>query len=397
MMMTREDTPGEKTYSFALSRGTLNVVTAAHADLSTLMDVAERENPKRAFLFVSKVLGRHIPVSAKTHRDALRSLMVGFPGIGAEPAVVMGFAETAVGLGAGVHDEITKVTGRDDIVYLPSTRHTGGHTPWISFTEGHSHAPDHVVLMPAPAIMKTVMAARTLILVDDEASTGKTFAAIVDAIVAARGASFDRIILVTLTDWSGGMARQYVAKAAGLSEYAVHMQTLACGAYSFTPDVDAAPVQLPESCTPLQVTDLVFDDANWRFGQPALAASLHHQSLHAGSRVLVIGCGEFAWPAFRLAEDLERCGHAAAFIATTRSPVLPGKVITHKATFADHYGLGIEMYLHNVDPAVWDSIVVLGEGSADRIDRKLAAYLGNFIHVAPDGVNTHFSRKEVAA
>ena len=41
------------------------------ADLppQTLFDFAERQNPRRAFLFVSKVLGRHIPVSPAVMRD----------------------------------------------------------------------------------------------------------------------------------------------------------------------------------------------------------------------------------------------------------------------------------------------------------------------------------------
>lgn len=388
---------GDQTLTFPLTRGTLRVTTAAYANLSVLMDVAERENPKRAFLFVSKVLGRHIPVRVKTHRQVLRELTRDIPDLGQAPAVVMGFAETAVGLGAGVHDELVRQTGRDDVVYLPSTRHTGGHAPWISFTEGHSHAPDHVVLTPSDDIMQKVMGAKTLVLVDDEASTGKTFAAIVAAVVAARGASFDRIILVTLTDWSGDMARHHVAEAAGLPETAVMMFTLARGAYHFEPASDAIPARLPGGCPSLPVGELTFSATNWRFGQPVAPVSTTQLLDHAFSRVLVIGCGEYAWPAFRLAEDLDRNGHTASFIATTRSPVLPGGVIAHKATFADHYGLGIEMYLHNVDPAAWDDIIVLGEGSADRIDPALAAYLGRFVHVSPDGQVEAFNRIEDAA
>lgn len=42
--------------------------------LDDLLGFAERINPKRAFLFVSKVLGRHIPVAPSTMRRAFSDL-----------------------------------------------------------------------------------------------------------------------------------------------------------------------------------------------------------------------------------------------------------------------------------------------------------------------------------
>jgi hypothetical protein len=57
---------------------------------------AERINPKRAFLFVSKVLGRHIPVSPHIMRHAFTDLAELVPDDLPEPVLVI--AETAVGL-----------------------------------------------------------------------------------------------------------------------------------------------------------------------------------------------------------------------------------------------------------------------------------------------------------
>ena len=50
-----------------LSTGTLTIQPQA-GDWSpdALFEIAERRNPKRAFLCVSKVLGRHIPVAPRT-------------------------------------------------------------------------------------------------------------------------------------------------------------------------------------------------------------------------------------------------------------------------------------------------------------------------------------------
>lgn len=49
-------------YRRTLSCGTIQVTRdQGEVSLDDLFDIAERRNPKRAFLFVSKVLGRHIP------------------------------------------------------------------------------------------------------------------------------------------------------------------------------------------------------------------------------------------------------------------------------------------------------------------------------------------------
>ncbi len=68
--------------------------------LDDLFDIAERRNPKRAFLFVSKVLGRHIPVPPSVMRQAYRQLASQFPATLTGPVLFIGMAETAVGLGA---------------------------------------------------------------------------------------------------------------------------------------------------------------------------------------------------------------------------------------------------------------------------------------------------------
>ncbi|MFX8055526.1 phosphoribosyltransferase domain-containing protein, partial [Acinetobacter baumannii] len=53
-----------------------------------LLGFAERVNPKRAFLFVSKVLGRHIPVSPDVMRHAFTDLAELVPDDLPEPIIV---------------------------------------------------------------------------------------------------------------------------------------------------------------------------------------------------------------------------------------------------------------------------------------------------------------------
>lgn len=110
------------TYSRTLSCGTLKVTpTGGTIALDDLFDVAERRNPKRAFLFVSKVLGRHIPVKPSVMRAVYQQLAALFPACDQGPVLFIGMAETAVGFGAGVFDEVRGSVS--DPVYLTSTRH----------------------------------------------------------------------------------------------------------------------------------------------------------------------------------------------------------------------------------------------------------------------------------
>lgn len=75
---TNQDITSNKTYkrSITLPRGTLDLTYQTNSmanknslkqndsyQLEDLLGFAQRINPKRAFLFVSKVLGRHIPVA----------------------------------------------------------------------------------------------------------------------------------------------------------------------------------------------------------------------------------------------------------------------------------------------------------------------------------------------
>jgi hypothetical protein len=66
-------------YRRTLSCGTIQVTRDQVVSLDDLFDIAERRNPKRAFLFVSKVLGRHIPVPPSVMRQAYRQLASQFP------------------------------------------------------------------------------------------------------------------------------------------------------------------------------------------------------------------------------------------------------------------------------------------------------------------------------
>ncbi|MEU6405880.1 phosphoribosyltransferase domain-containing protein [Streptomyces sp. NPDC046985] len=139
-------------------------------ELTELLGLALRRNPKRAHLLVSTVLGKHVPQSPSVvygHGTALGRRVRELLGEReAAAAVVVGYAETATGLGHAVAD------GLGAAPYLHSTRRpVPGTTPAGGFEEAHSHATSHLLLPEDPALLASD---GPLVLVDDEFSTGNT-------------------------------------------------------------------------------------------------------------------------------------------------------------------------------------------------------------------------------
>ncbi|MFJ4363281.1 phosphoribosyltransferase domain-containing protein [Streptomyces chartreusis] len=139
-------------------------------ELTGMLGLALRRNPKRAHLLVSNVLGKHVPQSPSVVYGAgfalgrrVRELL------GAQEAaraVVLGYAETATGLGHSVADGVGLAP------YLHSTRRpVAGVARAGGFEESHSHATSHLLLPEDPALL---VGDGPLVLVDDEFSTGNT-------------------------------------------------------------------------------------------------------------------------------------------------------------------------------------------------------------------------------
>ncbi|MFJ2819260.1 phosphoribosyltransferase [Streptomyces sp. NPDC087294] len=161
--------------------------------LSELLGLALRRNPKRAHLLVSNVLGKHVPQSpAVVHGYGfelgrrVRELL----GDEADTAVVLGYAETATGLGHSVADGLAVAP------YLHSTRRpVPGVASAGGFEEAHSHATSHLLLPEDPALLSGT---GPLVLVDDEFSTGNTVLNTIRSLHARYPRS--RYVVVALVD-----------------------------------------------------------------------------------------------------------------------------------------------------------------------------------------------------
>jgi hypothetical protein len=135
------------------------------------LELGLRRNPKRAQLLVSRLLGKHIPVPVGDVLGAARTLgELVRTACAAQTPVVVGFAETATGLGHGVA-AVSAADGGPAPYWHTTRRSAPPGARVLRFDEEHSHATDQslAVLDDTP-----LRGGRPLVLVDDELTTGKT-------------------------------------------------------------------------------------------------------------------------------------------------------------------------------------------------------------------------------
>lgn len=375
-----------------LPRGQLalryQINSAYNYQLEDLLDFAERINPKRAFLFVSKVLGRHIPVAPTQMRQAFSDLATLIPDNLPEPILVIGMAETAVGLSAGVHQVLQQ--RYPHAILLNSTRHTQQGKLLTTFSEDHSHASTHLIYQsPNPQRQQQVFNAKTLIMVDDEASTGKTCQNVVQALRQAGLTQLTQIHLATLVDWSLGKAL-----ANSLLSIQFFRHTLLSGSWQWTDNPNPTPIHMPKVDSIEVGKQPLLDSGNWgrmptlnsTDGLSNLLNNLKNQfdklNINQGQKILVLGSNEFVWLPFLLAETLEHQGFAVKFGALTRSPIAHGGAITYQVSFQDNYGLGMPNFVYNVNPQAWDLIVLCIETPIHSVD-KFWQDLDNILIINP--------------
>ena len=219
-----------KTYKYNLKGLSLTVTLKNNPfafEPQTLFSLAARKNKKRGFLFVSNVLGKHVPVDPFVpllagaalavqflrrihevdHDDTLAILralktneetrsvyeavmnrsLITLP----EETLFIGFAETATGLGQAVFSLF------DNAHYLHTTREQIPRlASKLNFNEDHSHAVNHRCYPLDPELLKTP---KTIILVDDEITTGNTALNIIREIHSKYPKT--HYVVLSLLDW----------------------------------------------------------------------------------------------------------------------------------------------------------------------------------------------------
>lgn len=402
--------------------------------LDTLVGLALRRNPRRAHLLVSTVLGKHVPTDPRVVQaagtllgllvtdtlagtedvadaarqagvsGALTAALAGEPGAaeallllvdalhgavrtapsGPGTTVVVGYAETATALGHCVGAAL-------GVPSLHSTRRSvEGVVPTAGFAEEHSHATEHLLLPDDPRFLAD---ASTVVLVDDEISTGKTALNTVRALHA--DAPRDRYVVAALVDLRSPEDQERFAALGRELGTRVDVVALTSGSIALPDDVlERAPRVVAEYGGPAAAVQggpgspgapgarrapvtrrdaweigvreggrhgfSVDDETSLRAHAATLAAGLADALV--GDRVLVLGTEELMYAPLLVGVALTAAVPDAVHVrysTTTRSPVLavddPGYAIRTTVTFPSHDdpddGPG-PRFAHNVAPGV---------------------------------------------
>ncbi|MEG1002048.1 MAG: phosphoribosyltransferase domain-containing protein [Clostridium sp.] len=195
-------------------------------ELDSLITVGKRvNNSLRNFLFISKVLGKHIevrgdickgigillasamyennnsndinmlleylknPEKINEHTKSIIDSYT-FENKG-EDILILGFAETATGLGMAVASSI------ENSFYLTTTREDiNSIEPLVNFLEEHSHATVHKCF---PLEKKNIINKDRIILVDDEITTGKSMINIIKELTKVTNVK--KYTVLSILDW----------------------------------------------------------------------------------------------------------------------------------------------------------------------------------------------------
>ncbi|MFE6662538.1 phosphoribosyltransferase [Streptomyces sp. NPDC057697] len=402
-------------------------------ELRELLGLALRRNPKRAHLLVSNVLGKHVPQKPSVVYGAgfelgrrVRALLGEAE---ARRAVVLGYAETATGLGHAVAD------GLGVAPYLHSTRRpVEGVAPAGGFEESHSHATSHLLLPEDPDLLgggrppadahtnmdagastgantdtdtsvytdtdTSVYTDAPLVLVDDEFSTGNTVLNTIRTLHERYPRN--RYVIVALVDMRSaadqGRLTEFAAEIGarvdlvarstgtvtlpeGVLEKGRALVAAHDGAVPDAPRADAG----PRPCTrvDLQWPAGVPDGGRHGFtpahrtvlerALPAMATRVADALGDDVRRVLILGFEELMYAPLRLGTALEdRTDVEVRYSTTTRSPVLavddPGYAIRTRLVFPAHDDPADgpgDRYAYNVAGAGFDAVVLVVDSTAD--------------------------------
>jgi len=381
--------------------------------LEDLFLMAARVNKKRSFLFVSKVLGKHLPikpivgmqvgfllaarymevVKATPPRDSDRLISSfknhtkGYMEAFIEEQhcpIVIGFAETATALGHAFFEAFRKAD------FFHTTREWfEGVEPTITFEEEHSHATSHRVYVEKELLESN----REIILVDDEITTGKTALNIIRALHE----KFPRktYTVVSILDWRSHENEKRFKELEQELGITIHTVSLVKGTATEIGGIDMDEQVIQESIPEfsqhvsfhrIENPDLIkigssakggYTRYTGRFG---LTSKENEEAtnwmkkvgedlagLRTGKRSLVLGAGEFMYIPMKVSSYM---GENVFYHSTTRSPIFPTQREKYGAknrfSFLNPEDPSIQHYLYNISENQYDDIFIFFEKRVDK-------------------------------
>lgn len=349
----------EHIYNIPTGKLTLNV---KYGNPDDFFKVEARHNPKRGFLFVSKVLGKHIPVDSvkmeeiydKLSEKTILSIDK------TKKTLVIGMAETATLLGFGVYKKLNAFFDDKSLIsYIQSTRYPAENA--LPFEEAHSHAPSQFIHLSEPESYEQV------VLVDDEVSTGNTFVGF-EKILFDNMINLKKITWVCLTDF-----RKENIKTT--QKNINDVISLLSGEWEF--EWSDRPKSLPSSCE--NINSVKHEDIcslgryiNIDSNNLSLPLNVIEQidKISPKGNVLIVGSGEFMPLPYAILEHIKNKfpTNKVYFQATTRSPAL----MKGLSWECDHYKEGVKQYIYNYEHDSYDQVILCVETGNNEIVQKMS-------------------------
>lgn len=288
-----------------------------------LVRVAKRENnTKRAYLVVNRLQAKHVPVQPG-RTIALFDRLAGLvqQAYGAEPLLLIGFAETATAIGA-------RLAIRLNSYYMQTTRETEAGAAYIYFEESHSHATEQKLFRDD--LEQMAGRVRRIVFVEDEVTTGNTIMKIVRIIREMYRGCFSFSVASLLNGMDGealatyrleGIAVHYVVK----TDHASYPDRAA----SFAGDGcfhEQGTGHTGVSCLERELSGYVnarhlVKGSVYEAACERLWEQIHAHTGSEKKKIAVLGTEEFMYPAIDIAYRLEQKGNEVWCHSTTRSPI----------------------------------------------------------------------------
>lgn len=338
----------------------------SHKRIGDLIGFAERENKKRAFLFVSKVLGKHYPCTPHTMDKIFKQLsrlVVKSDFFSTKDYhLVIGMGETATGLGWGFFENLNA----NNKLFIHTTRIKMNKKVFIRFKESHSHDTEHFIYYPIKSeFLEFIKLTKVVYIVDDEITTGNTINNLSKAIL--KKLPNCKIVPVTILQWNSKLCK---IKSHSILNAQFHIKTKIGASLIRSSYIANKNAQ--------SVSKNLFVNSYGRYG--ANQFNLPYETLPNGfekwecKKILILGSGEFNFIAYKFAKLLLRFNEVYVQ-STTRSPIKIGGIIRSKVKFKDNYEPVKSAYLYNVIDKRYDIIILFVETCKGSFDKKLLVEL----------------------
>jgi pyrimidine operon attenuation protein/uracil phosphoribosyltransferase len=355
-------------YNFDTQAGLISLeVLNTKKPVEDLLTFACRQNPKRSFMLVSKVLGRYIPTKPGVMREVYNYLS---HSIGDDKLTyVVSLAEAATGLGAGVADSLARQQ-QSEVYFQHTTRHKLNRPLWFTVDEAHSHAVSHMFYAPKAEFLEGINQTKRLVVVDDEITTGRTIKLLITRLLKYLD-NIEEIQIISLVNL---MDNKLKLREEDLG-VPISYFSLMNAQISMAKKDDFKP-ELPNNvdsglCESFSSEDL---------GRCGMIMPYVDElpRIKSSKEMTIIANGEHQYIPFLIAEQHEKAGNDVLYQSINRSPLLVGESIDSKLSFSFD-GRNVEHYIYNFNEGNRDVYVLLENENARATHEFASKYpLHNF-------------------